>query len=81
MTVKHKVVNFVFRWQHFADTITECAGRAMATDDDIAAVSGVSSTTVNGLRRGLFRNMQVSTFLQICNGLDLDPREFWELEG
>lgn len=81
MVKKYRVIPFVFRWHTFADAINQKIVDGGFTETDIAAVSGISATEINGLRRAMFRNMQLKTLLAVCNALDLDPREFWELEG
>jgi len=72
-------IPFKFRPMELASDI-----RARALDfklhmTDIDTLCGVGSGTASKFATAQEDNMKMSTFLKVCNGLDLDPRKYFEL--
>lgn len=81
MVTKWKVVPFVFNSSKFAQAIRlHVLGTSDLYQTEIAAVAGISDTTLSKLASGLETNCKMQTFLGVCNALDLNPLDYIELE-
>jgi DNA-binding Xre family transcriptional regulator len=81
MSTRWKVVPFVFNASKFAQAIRlHILGKGDLYKVEVAAVAGVSDTTLSNLASGLENNCKMQTFLGICNALDLNPLDYIELE-
>jgi len=83
MTSQYKVVKFKFDLEHFAHILT-----AHVSQQDVvvfAAVIGVDESTLRNWRNKIYKEPfafpSMRNFIAACNALDLDPREFFILEG
>jgi DNA-binding Xre family transcriptional regulator len=82
MVTTWKVVPFVFNASKFAQAIRlHTLGKGDLYVSEIAAVSGISDTTLSKLASGLETNCKMQTFLGVCNALDLNPLDYIELEA
>jgi DNA-binding Xre family transcriptional regulator len=82
MVTKWKVVPFVFNTSKFAQAIRlHVIGKSDLYIDEVAAVAGISDTTLGKLASGLENNCKMQTFLGVCNALDLNPLDYIELES
>lgn len=80
MTKTYKVVPFVFNAQKFAQAIRlHVIGKGDIYQKEVAAVGGISETTLSKLASGLETNCKMQTFLGVCNALDLNPLDYLEL--
>jgi len=80
MTIKYAMVNWKFDAQRWAEAING------QTHDDIAAARELSGLTASGWRNWLKGDTSKSyihpgmlNFLNVCNLLNLDPRDFFTL--
>jgi len=82
MVTTWKVVPFVFNSSKFAQAIRlHILGKGDLYATEVAAVAGISDTTLSKLCSGLESNCKMQTFLGVCNALDLNPIDFIELES
>jgi len=79
MTKTYKVVPMLFNSGKFALAIRLKIDKANVTKEDVAALANISDTTVASLASGLQDNPKMQTFLGICNALDLNPLDYFEL--
>lgn len=82
MTIKYALVPMTFNLELWADTL-----RAIPASDvhDFALIIGVDPSTLHNWRnaayaRARFPYPAMGNFLNACNWLDLDPRQFFTLE-
>lgn len=81
MVTKWKVVPFVFNSSKFAQSIRlHILGKDDLYATEVAAIAGISNTTLGKMASGLETNCKMQTFLGICNALDLNPLDYIELE-
>jgi DNA-binding Xre family transcriptional regulator len=81
MVTKWKVVPFVFNTTKFAQAIRmHIIGKGDLYAVEVAAIAGISDTTLSKMCSGLEDNCKMQTFLGICNALDLNPLDYIELE-
>lgn len=82
MATKWKVVPFVFNASKFAQAIRlQVLGKSDLHVIEVAAIAGISDTTLTKMCSGLEVNCKMQTFLGICNALDLNPLDYIELEN
>lgn len=82
MGKKYIIVPFVFNSSKFAQSIRlHVLGKGDLYIEEVAAIAGVSDTTLSKLASGLENNCKMQTFLGICNALDLNPLDYIELES
>lgn len=82
MTTKWKVVPFIFNSSKFAQSIRmHILGKGDLYANEVAAIAGISATTLGKMASGLETNCKMQTFLGICNALDLNPLDYIELES
>lgn len=82
MVTKWKVVPFVFNSNKLAQAIRlHIMGKGNLYVTEVAAIAGISDTTLGKMASGLETNCKMQTFLGICNALDLNPLDFIELES
>lgn len=80
MVTKWKVVPFVFNTTKFAQAIRmHIMGKGDLYAVEVAAIAGISSTTLSKMCSGIEDNCKMQTFLGICNALDLNPLDYIEL--
>lgn len=81
MVTKYRVVPFVFCYSRFATDLNYWINFNSLTVADVAAAAEVSPACVSDFLTGRHYNFEIKSLLGICNALDLDPRDYWELEG
>jgi DNA-binding Xre family transcriptional regulator len=64
----------------FAKEIDAVGVALKINNEDMASLSDLSPGEISRLRRGLMPNVKMSTFLMLCNALDIDPRQYWSVE-
>jgi len=81
MATTYRFVNWKFDVQRWAEALN---GQSA---DDIAAARELSGLTASGWRNWMtgketdsFKQPGMQNFINVCNLLDLDPRDFWELD-
>lgn len=82
MTTKHKNIPFVFDHENFAKAMDTVMTIDDITDEDLAGYIGLDHSTVNNYRHNRSSSWHplMKNFLAICNALDLDPRNYFELD-
>jgi transcriptional regulator with XRE-family HTH domain len=80
MAIKIRHLDMYFAAPRFASDCRRVMAIENYTQLEVATVSGVSETTVTGICSGLNRNPEMKTFLGICNALDLNPLNYFDLE-
>ena len=81
--IKFRVVKFRFAVEKWAMALETIAQEDMP---EFARIIGVDESTLRNWRSGdytrrAFAYPQMTNFINACNWLDLDPREFFELEN
>jgi DNA-binding Xre family transcriptional regulator len=79
MVTKWKIVPFLFNAGKFGLAIRLKIDNVNITQEDVAGMAGISDTTVSRIASGLHANIEMNTFLGICNALDLNPLDYLEL--
>ena len=80
MVTKYRVIPFVFNKVKFAQEITYAISVQGVTIAAIAAAADISPAAVKDLQQAKHVNHEMKTWLGICNALDLDPRNYFQLE-
>lgn len=80
MTIKYKVVDFEFARSKLSQEITYACNFRGVTIATIAAAAGISTAAVKDLKENTKCNPEMKTWLGVVNALDLDPRDFFQLE-
>lgn len=77
----HKIVqiDFVFAHVRFASHAREKMAIERYTLDEVAVVSGISATAISAHLSAQHKNVEMKTFLGICNALDLNPINYFDL--
>jgi hypothetical protein len=82
MAIKYRFMNWKFDAARWAEALN---GHA---HDDLAAARELSGLTASGWRNWMkgeqgksYIHPGMMNFLNVCNLLDLDPRDFFTLEG
>jgi len=80
MSIKYAMVNWTFNSELFSEELSEM------TSDDIEAAAELLGVTRQAIRRWQkgsydteFNFPRMSNFLNLCNLLDLDPRDYFTL--
>lgn len=83
MGTKHRNLAWVFNGAEWAKAI-----RAQVKNDEYGALAellGVSELTIARWATNTLHKAapypQMTNFIRVCNALELDPRNFWELEA
>ena len=79
MTHKLVKIDFVYAHVRFASHMRETMAVNRYTVEEIAVVSGYSSSSVKDMMSGAHPNPHMLTFLGICNALDLNPIDYFDL--
>jgi len=78
---KHIVIDFKFDMKAFADTLKSVSDGDLS---DFAAIIGIDDSTLRNWRiegaKGKYAMPSMRNFINACNWLDLDPREFFVLD-
>lgn len=80
MVTKYRVIPFVFNKFKFAQEITYAISVQKITIREIAEAADISPAAVKDLQTGKHANPEMKTWLGVCNALDLDPRNYFQLE-
>lgn len=80
MTIKYRVINWQFNRVKMAQEIVYAINMRGLTQEDIAAAAGLSASAVMELREARNKNPEMRTILGVINALDLDPRDYFQLE-
>jgi DNA-binding XRE family transcriptional regulator len=80
MVTKIRHLDMYFAAPRFAADCRKVMAINNYQQNEVAAVAGVSETTVMGMCSGLNPNPEMKTFLGICNALDLNPLNYFDLE-
>lgn len=79
MSKTYKVVPFIFNAGKFGLAVRLKIDNVNITQGDVAGIAGISDTTVSRIASGLHANIEMNTFLGICNALDLNALDYLEL--
>jgi len=78
---KHIIIDFKFDMKAFADTLQSVSDGDLS---DFAAIIGIDDSTLRNWRiegaKGKYAMPSMRNFINACNWLDLDPREFFVLD-
>jgi len=79
---KTRIVSIPFKFRHieFAQDIRIKALEFNLRFSDVDTLCNVGSGTSTKYASGEEDNMKMGSFLKICNGLDIDPRKYFELD-
>ena len=80
MTIKYRIVNFEFNRMKLSQEIIYAVNVRGIGLADIAASAGISPAAVKDLKDGNHKNPEMRTLLGVINALDLDPRDYFQLE-
>jgi DNA-binding XRE family transcriptional regulator len=80
MVTKIRHLDMYFAAPRFAADCRKVMAVNNYQQNEVAAVAGVSETTVMGMCSGLNPNPEMKTFLGIANALDLNPLNYFDLE-
>jgi len=80
--IKYRVLKFRFALEKWAIALQAIANEEIP---EIALIIGVDDSTLRNWRTGDYTKRKfgypaMTNFINACNWLDLDPREFFELE-
>ena len=79
MVKSYKVIPFIFNAGKFGLAVRLKIDNVNITQEDVAGMAGISDTTVSRIASGLHANIEMNTFLGICNALDLNALDYLEL--
>jgi len=77
--IKHVQIPFIFAQVRFASHARERIAVERYSVEEVAIVSGYSTAAVKDLLSGAHPNPHMQTFLAICNALDLNPVNYFDL--
>lgn len=77
--MKVKKIDFVFAAVRFASDARTVMHTERYTLELVGVVSGTSEPTVSAMLSGQHKNPEMRTFLGICNALDLNPLDYFDL--
>lgn len=80
MTIKYRVIDWKFNRVKLAQEIIYAVDVRGITQSEIGAAAGISETAVHELRNATNKNPELRTLLGVINALDLDPRDYFQLE-
>jgi len=80
MGIKYRVVNFELNRIRLAQEIIYAMSIKKLTQEEIAAAAGLSASAVMEIREARNKNPEMRTLLGVINALDLDPRDYFQLE-
>lgn len=80
MPIKYRIVNFEFNRFKLSQEIIYAVNVRGVGIAEIAALAGISSAAVKDLKDGNHANPEMKTVLGVINALDLDPRDYFQLE-
>jgi len=78
---KTRIISIPFKFRH-VELASDIRARSLDFNlrlSDIDTLCGVGAGTAGKFANAEEDNMKMSTFLKVCNGLDLDPRKYFEL--
>jgi transcriptional regulator with XRE-family HTH domain len=81
MATKHKWMDFEFDLEEFALAIDGVMIAENIADEELAELVGLDHSTINNYRNGNIKDWypRMATFLNICNVLNIDPRNYFKL--
>lgn len=80
MTTVTNKYNFVFCDIALGNTLIALSSEMALTYSEMDTLCGVPDGTVSRLINKPSDNIKMQTLLTVCNGLDIDPRDYFELE-
>lgn len=80
MTIIEKQMKWEFDFLEFAKEMDAVMVAVKISNEDLHNLSDLSAGEISRLRRGLYPNIKMSTYIAICNALDIDPRQYWAVE-
>lgn len=78
--IKYRIVNWKFNRVRLSQEIVYAINMRGITQDELSGISGISATTIMELREGTNKNPEMKTLLAVINALDLDVRDYFELD-
>jgi len=79
MTAKYKVFPFVFNHTKFASDCRHKMVVGNLTRELVASHAGITESTITYYLSGQEDNMKMQNFLAVCNALDLNPLNYFDL--
>lgn len=79
MAITVRSIPFVYAHVRFASDAREVMHLERYSLEIVALVSGVSEATISALLSGQHKNPEMKTFLCLCNALDLNPINYFDL--
>lgn len=49
-------------------------------NSEVGKLADISPGQISRMRRGLMDNLEMRSFLNVCNALDIDPRQYWGVD-
>lgn len=81
MTIKYLNLDWQFDKHRFAETLRGLDAETLAAAQELSGLSESAFLTyMNPQYRGAYENPGMKNFLNVCNLLHLDPREFFCLD-
>jgi len=78
---KTRIISIPFKFRHI-EFASDIRGRIIDFNlrlSDVDTLCDVGAGTTGKYANGEEDNMKMNSFLKVCNGLDLDPRKYFEL--
>lgn len=79
MVTKIRSIPFIFAHVRFASDAREVMAVERYSIEVVAVVSGKSEAAIKSLLSAQHKNPEMQTFLGICNALDLNPINYFDL--
>jgi transcriptional regulator with XRE-family HTH domain len=80
VAIQYKVMNYVFDLPRFGYAVFHARHRAYLKQRELAELIGVSGAAVNRIENARGGEPAMSTYLALCNALDLRPQDYFSLE-
>lgn len=81
MTTKHVAIPMQFTPYLFAEHVRAACRELDLQYAEVDEIGGLANGTISRYASGANGNPKMSTFLGICNALDLDPRKYFVLSS
>lgn len=79
MVIKIRSIPFIFARVRFASDARAVIALERYTIEEVAVTSGFSTAACKDLLSAQHKNPHMQTFLAICNALDLNPINYFDL--
>lgn len=81
VSIQYRLWDYQFDFSSFGHMVRARREDADFTQEGVAQLLEVSESHVSTIERGVCKTMTVKSMLRLCNLFDLDPRNYWYIDG